>query len=102
MLEVLQKYHAAAENLSDSVKRSGDLKVWIKISNSSSTSEQVEEDHQINVSLTPTKTVNDVCKEIAIKLKKDARMLTLNEVILNGELWRPLHFNEKVLDTVLR
>lgn len=100
MLEVLQKYHAAAENLSDSVKRSGDLKVWIKISNS--ISEQVEEDHQINVSLTPTKTVNDVCKEIAIKLKKDARMLTLNEVILNEELWRPLHFNEKVLDTVLR
>lgn len=105
MLEVLQKYHAAAENLSDSVKRSGDLKVWIKISNlnSSTTSEkEEEEDHQINVSLTPTKTVNDVCKEIAIKLKKDARMLTLNEVILNGELWRPLHFNEKVLDTVLR
>lgn len=31
MLAVLQKYHAAAENLSDSVKHSGDLKVWITI-----------------------------------------------------------------------
>lgn len=31
MLSVLQKYHAAAENLSDSVKQSGDLKVWIII-----------------------------------------------------------------------
>lgn len=31
MLTVLQKYHAAAENLSDSVKQSGDLKVWITI-----------------------------------------------------------------------
>lgn len=31
MLNVLQKYHAAAENLSDSVKQSGDLKVWITI-----------------------------------------------------------------------
>lgn len=29
MLNVLQKYHAAAENLSDSVKKSGDLRVWI-------------------------------------------------------------------------
>lgn len=31
MLTVLQKYHAAAENLSDSVKKSGDLKVWITL-----------------------------------------------------------------------
>lgn len=31
MLNVLQKYHAAAENLSDSVKKSGDLKVWITL-----------------------------------------------------------------------
>jgi hypothetical protein len=31
MLTVLQKYHAAAENLSDAVKKSGDLKVWIKL-----------------------------------------------------------------------
>lgn len=31
MLSVLQKYHAAAENLSDSVKHSGDLKVWITL-----------------------------------------------------------------------
>uniref|UniRef100_A0A182T275 Rho-GAP domain-containing protein n=1 Tax=Anopheles maculatus TaxID=74869 RepID=A0A182T275_9DIPT len=31
MLSVLKKYHAAAENLSDTVKHSGDLKVWITI-----------------------------------------------------------------------
>lgn len=31
MLNVLQKYHAAAENLSNSVKQSGDLRVWITI-----------------------------------------------------------------------
>lgn len=31
MLSVLQKYHAAAENLSDTVKHSGDLKVWITL-----------------------------------------------------------------------
>lgn len=31
MLTVLQKYHAAAETLSDSVKHSGDIRVWITI-----------------------------------------------------------------------
>lgn len=31
MLACLQKYYAAAENLADSLKQSGDLKVWITL-----------------------------------------------------------------------
>lgn len=31
MLMCLQKYYAAAETLTDSVKKSGDLKVWITL-----------------------------------------------------------------------
>lgn len=31
MLICLQKYYAAAETLSDTVKKSGDLKVWITL-----------------------------------------------------------------------
>jgi hypothetical protein len=41
MLSVLKKYHAAAENLSDSVKMSGDLKVWIKLDPNPGNSEEV-------------------------------------------------------------
>lgn len=100
MLKVLQKYHAAAENLSDSVKQSGDLKVWITID--SNPENEQEEKRQINVTLTPTKTVYDVCKELSPKIKKQAFQVTLNEVILNGDLKRPLHYTEKVFDIVLK
>lgn len=100
MLSVLQKYHAAAENLSDSVKQSGDLKLWITID--PRPDHPNEEKKQINVSLTPTKTVHDVCKELSNKMKIEAHNLTLNEIILDGELERPMHYSELVLDTVLR
>lgn len=100
MLQVLQKYHAAAENLSDSVKQSGDLKVWITID--PNPDNETEEKQQINVTLTPTKTVYDVCKELAPKMKREPFAVTLSEIILSGELHRPLHYSEKVFDIVLR
>lgn len=100
MLAVLQKYHAAAENLSDSMKKSGDLKVWITID--SNPEDEKEEKKQVNVTLTPTKTVNDICKELAPKINRESYALTLSEVILNGTLQRPLHHSEKVFDVVLK
>lgn len=100
MLAVLQKYHAAAENLSDTMKKSGDLKVWITID--SNPEDEKEEKKQVNVTLTPTKTVNDICKELAPKINREPYALTLSEVILNSTLQRPLHYSEKVFDVVLK
>lgn len=100
MLAVLQKYHAAAENLSDSMKKSGDLKVWITIDGNPDN--ESEEKQQVNVTLTPTKTVNDICKELASKINCEPYAVTLSEVILNSTLQRPLHHSEKVLDIVLK
>lgn len=100
MLAVLQKYHAAAENLTDTMKKSGDLKVWITID--ADPDNETEEKQQINVTLTPTKTVHDICKELAPKINREAYAVTLSEIILNGSLQRPLHHSEKVFDIVLK
>lgn len=102
MLTILQKYHAAAENLTDSVKQSGDLKVWITIdSNPENTEEEIR---QVNVSITPQKTVYQICKELAPQMNPriEPHNLSLVEIILNGELTRPLHYTERVLDSILR
>lgn len=100
MLAVLQKYHAAAENLADTMKKSGDLKVWITIDGNPG--DEKEEKQQINVTLTPTKTVNDICKELAGKINRESYAVTLSEIILNGTLQRPLHHSERVFDVVLK
>lgn len=100
MLQVLQKYHAAAENLNDTMKKSGDLKVWITID--ANPDDTTEEKPQINVTLTPNKTVNDICKELATHMKREAFTLTLSEIVLNDTLQRPLHHSEKVFDIVLK
>lgn len=100
MLAVLKKYHAAAENLTDAMKKSGDLKVWITID--PNPEDDKEEKQQINVTLTPTKTVNDICKELAPKLNRESFAVTLSEIILNDTLQRPLHHNDKVFDIVLK
>ncbi|KAJ6640262.1 Arf-GAP with Rho-GAP domain, ANK repeat and PH domain-containing protein 3 [Pseudolycoriella hygida] len=100
MLSVLQKYHAAAENLSDTVKQSGDLKVWITLDGNPDN--EIEEKPQVNVTLTPTKTVYDVCKELASKINRPPFAITLSEIILNGALQRPLHYSEKLFDVVLK
>lgn len=102
MLTFLQKYHAAAENLSDSVKQSGDLKVWITIDSDPENTD--EEKKQVNVAITPQKTVYQICKELASQTNPriEPHNLSLVEIILNGELSRPLHYSERVLDTILR
>ncbi|XP_055683346.1 uncharacterized protein LOC129790114 [Lutzomyia longipalpis] len=99
MLSVLQKYHATAENLADTVKKSGDLKVWVTIVGEKNTPEDKQ---QVNVSLTPTKTAYDLCKELAGKINLQPHKVTLSEIILNGDLQRPLHHTENVLNVVLR
>lgn len=100
MLSVLQKYHAAAENLSDSVKKSGDIKVWITVNKHPEN--ETEEKTQVNCTLNPLKTVYDICKELANVMNCSPYSITLNEIILNGNLTRPLHHSERVFDVVLK
>ena len=102
MLTVLQKYHSAAENLSDSVKKSGDFKIWITIDPNPEFNLKQDDKKQVNVAVTPQKTVFELCKELEPQMKMSAHEMTLFEVILNGDLQRPLHYNEKVLNSVLR
>lgn len=102
MLTVLQKYHSAAENLSDTVKQSGDFKIWITIDPHPELNLKNEDKKQVNVAVTPQKTVFELCKELESHMGISAHDMTLMEVILNGDLQRPLHFGEKVLNTVLR
>lgn len=102
MLTVLQKYHSAAENLSDTVKHSGDFKIWVTIDPHPEFNHKHEDKKQVNVAVTPQKTVYDLCKELESQMEMPAHQMTLMEVILKGDLQRPLHYKEKVLNNVLR
>lgn len=102
MLTVLQKYHSAAENLSDTVKKSGDFKIWITLDPNPELNLKQEDKKQVNVAVTPQKTVYELCKELETQMKIPAHQMTLMEVILNGSLQRPIHYSEKVLNNVLR
>ncbi|XP_055841106.1 uncharacterized protein LOC129908551 [Episyrphus balteatus] len=101
MLVCLQKYYSAAETFTDAVKKSGDLKMWITLHNNSNTTSETEEKDQVNVTITPTKTAYEICQELAPKMNASTHEVTLYEVILNGNLERPLHHDTKVFDAVL-
>lgn len=101
MLAVLQKYHAAAENLASAAKQSGDLKVWVTIDSLASTSKS-EERQQIQVTISPNRMVDDVCTEIAPKIScGDSSKLAMFEVTANGTQ-RLLDNSERVFDVVLK
>lgn len=102
MLSVLQKYHLAAENLSDTVKQSGDFKIWITLDRNPEINMKQEDKKQVNMIITPLKTVHELCKEMESNMGMPAYQMCLFEVILNGELQRPIHYNEKLLNIVLR
>jgi hypothetical protein len=95
MMSVLYKYHESAETML--AKNSGDLKVWVTVDGCDKMDTE-----QINVTINPSKSAYDVCKELAAKVGNEAHKITLHEVILGGALHRPIHFSEKVLDIVLR
>jgi hypothetical protein len=102
MLSVLQKYHSAAENLSDTVKQSGDFKIWITIDRNPEIEMKQEDKKQVNMVITPLKTVHEICKEMESHMGMPAYQMSLFEVILNGELQRPIHYGERLLNIVLR
>ncbi|XP_050332046.1 uncharacterized protein LOC126760451 isoform X2 [Bactrocera neohumeralis] len=99
MLMCLQKYYAAAETMADSVKKSGDLKMWVVLNAKPELTN--EEKDQVNVTITPTRTAYDICRELAPKMHMSTHQVSLHEVILNDCLERPLHHDTKVFDVVL-
>ncbi|XP_053949674.1 uncharacterized protein LOC128857886 isoform X1 [Anastrepha ludens] len=99
MLMCLQKYYAAAETLTDSVKKSGDLKMWVVLNPRPENTK--EEKTQVNITINPTRTAYDICRELAPKMQLSTHQVSLQEVILNDSLERPLHHDLKVFDVVL-
>lgn len=55
----------------------------------------------MNVTVSPTKTAYDICRELAPKMQLATHQVTLHEYILNGNLQRPLHHDTKVFDVIL-
>ncbi|XP_020278516.1 uncharacterized protein LOC109852089 [Pseudomyrmex gracilis] len=92
MLEVLEKHHVC--NNGPRAAPSGDLKIWIYILS--------PDGECTNVTIGPQKTAFDVCCELADKANLPAHVLCLEEYTLSGALERPLHHNERVLETVAR
>ncbi|XP_011866425.1 PREDICTED: uncharacterized protein LOC105561237 isoform X3 [Vollenhovia emeryi] len=91
MLEVLEKH---VSNNGPRGAPSGDLKVWIYILSPNG--------ECVNVTIGPQKTAFDVCRELAEKASLPSHELCLEEYTLSGALERPMHHNERVLETVAR
>ncbi|XP_050440642.1 arf-GAP with Rho-GAP domain, ANK repeat and PH domain-containing protein 2 [Adelges cooleyi] len=96
ILEALKNYHLASGNIIKSSKPSGDLKIWIYLGSKDS-------GNCVNVTLSPSKTAEMVCEELANKMGVCVGyLLGLQEVVCNGLLIRPIHHSEFLLDIVLR
>lgn len=52
--------------------------------------------------MNPTKTALDICRELSTKMKLPAHELQLEESVLSGQLTRPIHYSERVLNAVLQ
>lgn len=117
--EVLEKHHNSYASIPQSFKPSGDLKVWIYLKSK-------EDGEHVNITvggivkiirnrftfantysffrlqIDPNKTCESACKELAPRLNTQAHLLCLHEVICNDSLSRPMHYKERILDSVLR
>ncbi|KAI4502852.1 hypothetical protein M0802_001896 [Mischocyttarus mexicanus] len=92
ILEVLEKHHVSNNGLRGAP--SGDLKIWIYLIS--------REGECVNVTIGAQKTAFDVCRELSEKANLPAHELCLEEYALSGALKRPLHHNERILETVAR
>ncbi|CAG9856103.1 unnamed protein product [Phyllotreta striolata] len=93
MLKVLEKYTKAPQgNICN--KTAGDLRIWVYLHN--------KEGKSFNVSIGPNKTAYDLCKELCDQIKLPVHELVIEEIILNDKLIRPVHYQEKLLEVVLK
>lgn len=52
--------------------------------------------------MNPHKTAFDICRELCSKMKLPAHEVQVEESVLNGQLNRPIHYTERVLNVVLQ
>ncbi|CAB3375714.1 Hypothetical predicted protein [Cloeon dipterum] len=86
LLRVLERLHSAPPQTGGA----GDLRIWLTLGNANSTD-------TVQVLLNPSKTAADVVQEAAA-----TSSWQLQEVLLGGALWRPLHPSELVMEVVAR
>ena len=95
MLEVLEKINFPTPT---SMKRSGDIRMWIYIE--SRTCGQC-----ISLVLHPSLTAGEACQRAGQEAGLTPDQLEdmfIHEVVMGGCLERPLHYSEKLLDVTLR
>ncbi|XP_044731613.1 uncharacterized protein LOC123294596 [Chrysoperla carnea] len=95
MLAVLLRYHQSSLNSAAARVSSGDLQVWIYLNTPNS-------GDCYHVTLNPHKTAFDICRELCSKMKLPAHEVQVEESVLNGQLNRPIHYTERVLNVVLQ
>ncbi|KRT82213.1 hypothetical protein AMK59_4084, partial [Oryctes borbonicus] len=94
MLQVLKKYSTQPHGNLNNVKASGEFRVWIYLHN--------KKGETYNIAIGPQKTAYEICSELSVKIKLPVHELVLEELVLNDNLIRPIHYTEKVLDIVLK
>ncbi|KAI4471292.1 rho gtpase activating protein at 15b isoform c [Holotrichia oblita] len=94
MLQVLKKYSNQPHGNLNNVKVSGEFRVWIYLHN--------KKGETYNIAIGPQKTAYEICCELASKINLPVHELILEELVLNENLIRPIHYTEKVLDIVLK
>lgn len=56
----------------------------------------------ILLQVTPQMSANDICYAMSSKMGLNGHELIVEENVLQGQLKRPMHFSESILETVLR
>ncbi|KAK9877230.1 hypothetical protein WA026_016977 [Henosepilachna vigintioctopunctata] len=92
MLQVLEKHIQSPQGAVS--KHAGDLRLWIYLGD--------KDGETFNVAIGPNKTALEVCSELSAKVKLQVYEMILEEVVLGGQLTRPIHHSEKILEIVLK
>lgn len=92
MLAILEKHAMAPHGAV--AQNSGDFRLWIYLHN--------REGQMFNVVLGPNKTAAELCQELGNKAGMQVYEMVLEESVLDGNLTRPIHHSEKVLDIILK
>ncbi|XP_022910066.1 arf-GAP with Rho-GAP domain, ANK repeat and PH domain-containing protein 2 [Onthophagus taurus] len=94
MLSVLERYNNQVHTKINNTKVTGEFRIWIYLNS--------KQGKTYNVAIGPQKTAYQVCAELSSKIQLPVDKLQLEELVLNENLHRPIHYTEKVLDVVLK
>ncbi|KAL3284888.1 hypothetical protein HHI36_019024 [Cryptolaemus montrouzieri] len=92
MLQVLEKHIQSPQGAVS--KNAGDFRLWIYLGE--------KDGETFNVAIGPNKTALEVCNELSSKVNLQVYEMILEEVVLDGQMKRPIHHSEKILEIVLK